>query len=557
MARTRIVTVVLGLVVGCGDDGTSTGSSLSTPTVQPSDPTAVDTSTGPTPTGTDGESSSGTTSVPTTGGTTTGTGGTTTTGEASTTGSTTGGIDLCKVQEEMGQIVPCVDSAPPDAFVPDLQWSWDGPQDMWSSFVVPLVANLTDDNGDGEIDLCDVPDVVVLTGGWGQELPANLYVFDGATGAVHFMIPDVLSNTVGPALGDIDGDGLPEIVAAKIGGIPVAYEHDGTFKWMGEADPGLVRGNFGLADVDQDGDVEIYGGSKLLDHTGATLWTTATPLPAYHAAVAADIDGVAGLEIVLGDTVLRGDGTELFKVASAPGYPQVANLDADPEPEVLLTNVNGLTLYDHDGTVKYQDLRPTGDAAMDINWLRPATVHDLDGDGVAEYATSSRNNYAAYEADGTLLWTSPVSDASGIASGTAFDFLGDGVAEAMYGDEYNLFVYDGKTGAVVLQAKRTSATLAEYPVVVDVDNDGSAEVLIVSNEPYDKTVPRTPTIQVFRDAEERWIQARRIWNQHTYHVSNVREDGTIPQVEPKHWQLLNTFRTNAQIEGGGVCQPPG
>ena len=52
-----------------------------------------------------------------------------------------------------------------------------------------------------------------------------------------------------------------------------------------------------------------------------------------------------------------------------------------------------------------------------------------------------------------------------------------------------------------------------------------------------------------------WIQARRIWNQHTYHVTNVREDGTIPQFEPPSWQSLNTFRTNAQIEGGAVCDP--
>lgn len=75
------------------------------------------------------------------------------------------------------------------------------------------------DNGDGAIDLCDVPDVVVLAGGWGQELPGYIHVFDGATGVEHFMIPDVLSNTVGLALGDIDNDGLPEILAAKIGGI--------------------------------------------------------------------------------------------------------------------------------------------------------------------------------------------------------------------------------------------------------------------------------------------------------------------------------------------------
>ena len=68
--------------------------------------------------------------------------------------------------------------------------------------------------------------------------------------------------------------------------------------------------------------------------------------------------------------------------------------------------------------------------------------------------------------------------------------------------------------------------------------------------------PSSPTVQVIRDVEDRWIQARRIWNQHTYHVTNVREDGTIPRVEPKSWELFNTFRTNIQIERGALCQPP-
>jgi hypothetical protein len=61
---------------------------------------------------------------------------------------------------------------------------------------------------------------------------------------------------------------------------------------------------------------------------------------------------------------------------------------------------------------------------------------------------------------------------------------------------------------------------------------------------------------VIRDQQDRWIQARRIWNQHTYHVTNVREDGTIPRHEPASWERLDTFRTNAQINGSGVCQPP-
>ncbi|MBV1862200.1 MAG: hypothetical protein KUG77_27525 [Nannocystaceae bacterium] len=29
----------------------------------------------------------------------------------------------------------------------------------------------------------------------------------------------------------------------------------------------------------------------------------------------------------------------------------------------------------------------------------------------------------------------------------------------------------------------------------------------------------------------------------------------FPQFEPPSWEQLNTFRTNAQIEGGGICIP--
>ena len=56
----------------------------------------------------------------------------------------------------------------------------------------------------------------------------------------------------------------------------------------------------------------------------------------------------------------------------------------------------------------------------------------------------------------------------------------------------------------------------------------------------------------------RWnrTSARRIWNQYSYHVTNVREDGTIPKVMKKSWELLNTFRTNSQISANGVdCDP--
>ena len=262
------------------------------------------------------------------------------------------------------------------------------------------------------------------------------------------------------------------------------------------------------------------------------------------------------MEIIQGNVAYHSDGTRYWlQDEVGQGHPQVANFDDDDDPEIILTTPQGMALLEHDGTVVYKELRPTGDPVGIFNWMRPATVHDFDGDGEPEYAMSSAEHYTAYEADGGILWSADILDASGLAAGTAFDFLGDGVAEAMYADEFKMFVLDGVSGDVLLETTRSSQTGTEYPVVADVDNDGSAEIVVVSNF-YIGDKP--PTVQVIRDAEDRWIQARRIWNQHTYHVTNVREDGHIPQNEKPSWLTLNTFRTNAQLgAGGSVCIPEG
>ena len=49
----------------------------------------------------------------------------------------------------------------------------------------------------------------------------------------------------------------------------------------------------------------------------------------------------------------------------------------------------------------------------------------------------------------------------------------------------------------------------------------------------------------------KWTRTRRIWNQHSYHITNVNEDGSIPRVEQPHWLVpgLNSFRTNAFVPG--------
>ena len=273
---------------------------------------------------------------------------------------------------------------------------------------------------------------------------------------------------------------------------------------------------------------------------------------------AADLDGDGKLEVIFGHEAYHHDGTLYWKLPNfPPAHPHIANLDADPQPEIFLTNMNGITVLEHDGKIKFGPVRPTDPTPAPNCWGKPAVVHDFDGDGKADIAAATCTDYTVYSVSAagvTPKWTNNmVQDISGLATATGFDFLGGGVAQAIYADEQQIYVFDGATGKIELTSPRSSGTLIEYPIVADVDNDGSAEIAYVSNY---KQGMSGPSLTVLRDAMDRWIPARRIWNQYSYHVTNVREDGTIPAKMKNNWQLLNTFRTNAQIGKGGDCSPP-
>ena len=93
-----------------------------------------------------------------------------------------------------------------------------------------------------------------------------------------------------------------------------------------------------------------------------------------------------------------------------------------------------------------------------------------------------------------------------------------------------------------------TSTWAEQPVVVDVDNDGHADI-VVSSDTFQ--VNKQTALHVLHDVANKWTRTRRIWNQHAYHITNANEDGSIPRVETPNWLVpgFNNFRTNAFIPG--------
>ena len=146
-------------------------------------------------------------------------------------------VNACSVPPESTSIdaQQCTQSAPAASFTPHVKWTWTAPGNDGTvgSIVMPLVGNFTDDNGDGVVDLCDTPDVLVTTGDGSVGATGHIYMLAGDTGKLEHTFEGIVDGSVTPAFGDIDGDGSPEIIANDVAGHLVAYDHLGKLKWVG------------------------------------------------------------------------------------------------------------------------------------------------------------------------------------------------------------------------------------------------------------------------------------------------------------------------------------
>lgn len=120
----------------------------------------------------------------------------------------------------------------------------------------------------------------------------------------------------------------------------------------------------------------------------------------------------------------------------------------------------------------------------------------------------------------------------GLATANAYVTLRVTPAEVVYQDTCRTRVFSGIDGAILFEVPNSSGTASNYPTVDDLNGDGRAEFILVADSYYARAFPGsalgcpagTPLIdgvRVFRDANDSWQSTRTIWNQHSYHVTNV------------------------------------
>jgi len=504
-------------------------------------------------------------------------------------------------------IEACEYHAPVGAFSPALAYSWGG--QVTAPFatdvmMAPVVLPLEDTNCDGQVNAEDIPDIVFTT------FTNGAYVLAGTLHAIsvrggqlvdRWSVAAPLDPIAQLAGGNIDGKPGNEVVGClaftsdagtEVTGVR-AFNADGSTLW---SSPGTSCFMPAIADLDGDGLVEVVTEGGILDGATGALkhsWAGVAGTMIGNFAIS-DIDGDGILDVATAVGAYHADGTRFVTAQPADlylengsSYVAIGDLDKDGKPEVIATTfaAHTVSIWDYakgqPGNLTWMrqgiDINstltqhcPSGSAGGSEGG-GPPTVADFNGDGTPDIALAGGIGYAIL--DGTkvissavanadvFLWTSSTTDCSSAETGSSvFDFSGNGKAEALYSDEEHLRVYDGPTGNVLWSTCNTTGTVIEYPLVVDVDNDGHADIVVVSNayaSPNDTEYQCQDTdagpiaqsgVRVFSDANLSWVRTRAIWNQHTYHVTNVNDDGTLPPHELANWKQpgLNDFRQNKQ-----------
>ncbi|KIG14188.1 Dipeptide-binding ABC transporter, periplasmic substrate-binding component [Enhygromyxa salina] len=437
----------------------------------------------------------------------------------------------------------------------------------------------------GDLDGDCIPEIVFNT------YQNSSYTANGVLRAIHgdtgeklwtFSDPDHESDSgATPAIGDLDGDGSPEIINPGEGPWLYALSAQGNLLWKSDSYSGSGKsGSPSLANMDLQGNAEIVYGRAVFDSNGALLWQGSDHVgnngSVGQLSCVADLDGDLRPEVIAGGTAyaftgtvgVDFDGSVLWKHGS-DGYCGIADFQLDGVPEVVVVRSNSIDVLDG----------PTGTLLASISIAGggaggPPNIADFDGDGFPDIGTAGGNNYVVVQFDGvdqlTQLWQASTKDGSSQRTGSSvFDFDGDGRSEVVYGDEWYLRIYPGTepdcdlmipgpncdgdmTDAEILFIDiNSSRTRAEYPVIADVDGDFKAEIIVTTNNESSQGAIGDAGVEVFEDRLDNWVGTLPIWNQHTYHVTNVDAKGGIPIVEENNWQVPvdkpeNSYRRNAQ-----------
>jgi len=359
-------------------------------------------------------------------------------------------------------------------------------------------------------------------------------VFDG-TGFGPFWTP--------PAVGDLDGDGIPELAACGwSSGMLHVWDSKGNIRpgWPknvnidGVGTPNIWSAPV-FADVDSDGRMEVFinagkytfafhdDGTELVDGdanpaTDGVLLVMGTTAN-YGTPAVADLNNDGVMEIIVGSRdgnlyVLEPDGTSL------PGFPFASGGDITGSPAIGDLNNDGLKeVVFGTGNLQVQAVDvnlnspPNWPAAANMNQDFDASpaLADLDGDGFLDVVVCAGNGtvYVFRGQNGLLFpgWGLVLYDSNGAKVGlSSSPAIGNIDADpdleiCFGGNDGNLYAYNLDATPVDGFPIGTNNRIEGGPLIWDIDDDGLTEVVAQS---LDEQVYVWDSPGVFDPANQPW-----------------------------------------------------
>lgn len=394
-------------------------------------------------------------------------------------------------------------------------------------------------------------------------------VFDGITG-------DAIDESLGllqvnnghtPVIADLQGDSIPELVTGNS-----IYRWDtATNGWM---QTGSGLGNDGLIAV---ADFGTYSDDPNSDDRSS-------------------LDGIAEIVVVSNGSarlmtragrVLHGPiALEFFPPATNAGTggpPTIADFDGDGRAEYSVAGRGGYNVYDPDCAMGLDPAFCTTGSVSGILWAKPtqdisssltgSAVFDFENDGRAEVVYADECFSRVYDGqNGDILYSAFRTSCTWYENPIVADVDGDLNTEIVIPSNNNCNIscptldplFDGLRCEEDIDCPGTTTcgieqgdTTGHCRCAADLDCGGNGYVCTdpIAGPSALGQVCRAghpgidqQGIRVVRDALDRWVNSRPIWNQHAYSVTNVTNEGKIPSsgTRLQNWTQpgLNNFRQN-------------
>jgi len=392
----------------------------------------------------------------------------------------------------------------------------------------------------------------------------------------------------GLAVADLDRDGQPEILGLTDSHIKVLDARGKLLARARRSPPGGVCA-IAVAEIDGEDPAELADeGSVYRYQKGNPSLVTLFENPrlgnSADCSTFADLDENGKFELLTGQRVYDAEtGADvtpaLLKTIRAPWNTDLAvadfNRDGRPDQANISRIETMVSIFDLLGNRFLLGPQP-----------HPARVTfgipifgDADGDGMPELVVGDDLGLSVYSFRCTMspkgcagkgaLWRKEIPGLSEFTGQTAlFDLNGDGAIEIVHHDLCWMQFYDGRSGGLLSATPLTTYPTREgFPVVVDADGDGSAEIVVASASSEGRCPAKphpllrlpwtgdTSGIFVLSDPEDRWAGTRPLWTSFNYHVTEIQDDLTVPKREVPHWRSHNSFRRNLQGPGRPVPIP--